>query len=63
MNKEKLLNALKVIVDTCNEYDDEGCYSCPLYTTSLDSCKISDETESPAEWHINFNNSIWRALE
>lgn len=55
-SQEKIIEALKVIRDTCEEHDD--CCECPF--SDGGDCLICSE-ESPDEWHLNELKS-WKAI-
>lgn len=46
-SQEEIINALKVIKDTCSErHDVYACYDCPL--SQNNTCVLQDQ--SPEEW-------------
>ena len=59
--KEEILDALKVIKDTCNEVGEklEGCDNCPFYANK--ECVIM--CRGPDKWELNFEGAIWRAFK
>ena len=56
MEKEKLIDALKTIKETCRENE---CSRCPL-GNSNDDCLLM--TLTPYDWCINEPGAVWRAL-
>ena len=63
--REEILDALKVIKETCDDFD--CCNACPFYkfTESLNwnaSCAIRDQNETPADWELRENHDVWRAF-
>lgn len=60
--QEEILNALRVIKDTCKEFDNDGildCPNCPFGNLSGD-CILNEKY--PLEWNIS-SEEIWRAFE
>lgn len=58
MNKEEIINALKLIQSICELFD--SCKYCPLYQLSTDSCGI--KYIDPVDWDIHDWNH-WRAFK
>lgn len=56
MDREKILDALKVIKDTCMVHTCDGC---PLRDNEH-GCHLV--AESPDNWEIREKNEIWRAF-
>ena len=54
--REEILKALRVIKETCEEYED--CEVCPLFTN--DTCNVT--RRRPEKWEINDNVEVWRGL-
>lgn len=60
MNKvEEIINALKIIKNTCNST--MRCNDCPFYCDSNGMCII--QSILPAHWDISEENPIWRAFK
>ena len=59
--KEKLIDALKTIKETCETHDQHsnGCDRCPLGNSNND-CLLMEL--SPDNWCINEPGAVWRAL-
>ena len=57
--KEKLLDALQTIKETCQK--NGSCHCCPLGNV-YDQCMVVDDDVKPAQWNINTPEGIWRAL-
>lgn len=55
--REQIIQALTVIRDTCEEYDD--CSECPF--SNRGDCLVCSEGTSPEEWAINEFKS-WKAI-
>ena len=59
-SQEEIINALKVIQDTCNEMPEiYPCEHCPLSKNG--ACVLLEQT--PDEWNIKPNPSVWKAFE
>lgn len=54
--KTALLNALRLIQETCKNHD---CGNCPL-RSSADTCYVA---ERPDWWRLRADDSNWRAFE
>lgn len=57
IEREKLIEALQVIKDTCDK--NNVCEQCPL-AESNGNCLVCDN--QPCDWKINDDNKVWRAL-
>lgn len=58
--QEEIINALKVIQDTCNaQVELNPCVNCPLSKNG--DCVLQEQP--PADWEIKSNNSVWKAFE
>ena len=56
--KEEILNALRVIKETCQEYDSENERECPFYGGR---CGVT--CTQPELWHINDESlEPWKGL-
>lgn len=58
MKNEELINALKIIHDECDSQI--RCSNCP-FCDNVGSCKIINAL--PANWNINEEIDVWRALK
>lgn len=59
-SQEEIINALKVIQDTCSEtHEPNPCDKCPL---SKNGTCILQEQE-PVAWKIRTSEPIWKAFE
>ncbi len=61
IGNDQILNALRVIKETCANYDE--CYKCPLADGNY-NCMVSYRT-TPERWKIKIDapEDIWRAFE
>ena len=59
MNKEEIINALKMIKNVCNSL--RYCTECPFYCNSNGKCLI--QATIPNNWDINEDTIVWRALK
>lgn len=58
MDRQKILDALKVIKDTCNDND---CKRCPL-ADGKEECIVQAQT--PAFWDVKGDEKVvWRAFD
>lgn len=59
--QEEILNALKIIKETCSEQDEcKHCPFCGTFRDSRDFCVICDHT--PSAWELNDATGEWRAF-
>lgn len=56
--REEILDALKVIMETCEEFD--KCKRCPLYSTDSEMCGI--QNMDPENWELSTGETFWRAF-
>lgn len=59
-SQDEIVNALKVIKETCDERE-RRCGSCPFYSTTAKMCHFRTNL-SPMNWGINEQNAVWRAF-
>ena len=61
MQKERIIEALMIIKDVCNEADE--CNTCPLRCVDSPSrCAVSSDVyDPPCEWRINTEGN-WHAI-
>lgn len=57
--KEEILKALYIIKDTCSD-ETIDCDNCP-FGNDESLCRLKHRI--PANWEINKEDSVWRALE
>ena len=57
MDKQKILDALKLIKDTCNNC--EECEDCPFFCQNI--CMFATDCP-PEDWELNNTKDIWRAF-
>lgn len=58
--QQQILDALKVIIDTCKEHG--RCTECPLYTKHDPVTQCSLRADNPTNWKLNNADKVWRAL-
>lgn len=56
-SQEEIINALKVLKETCYE---QNCKSCP-FGTNEEECLL--QKFAPVDYYINGEKAIWRALQ
>ena len=57
--QEEIINALKVIQDTCKAQTTHPCRSCPLSKNG--DCILQEQ--APEDWKINPSPPVWKAFE
>lgn len=57
-SKEEIIQALRVIQETCAEYED--CCMCPFAKGG--DCLVSSEKPRPEQWNLNNDANIWKAI-
>lgn len=55
--QEEIINALKIIKETCGEY--EECTHCP-FADKTRACLVCEY--QPSEWQLNDESTEWKAL-
>ena len=61
MQKDRIIEALMIIKDVCNEAED--CHKCPLRSVDNENhCAVSSNMyDPPCEWRINTEEN-WHAI-
>lgn len=57
--QEEIINALKIIQDTCRAQTVHPCYNCPLSKNG--DCVLQEQ--SPEDWKISTKPPVWKAFE
>lgn len=57
--QDEIINALKVIQDTCKSQGIEPCRHCPLSKNG--DCVL--QNQAPEDWKINPSPPVWKAFE
>ena len=60
MNKERLLDALNVLKETCEEQHGM-CDKCPMGSIE-GTCIINEIENYPCNWDIEQDTEVWRAV-
>lgn len=57
--QKEIVNALKVIQDTCKAQGANPCSNCPLSKNG--DCVLLEQ--SPEDWKINTSPPVWKAFD